>query len=308
VTVARGALLGFRRDFVFWSARRSGMNSLPEPLPAIGAKLDLFGVYRFWLLRFHAGNLPQKRSRCEGFPHRLSPSFFRMFGTVEKDMGKGLSSLYDKTRKPASETEEGKLRLDEYYLALGRFAHWFAQAELAVHSVLAHYANLSTSNARALFSGVRARDTKSLPQRLHELGTISEEEWIDAEPVFQQLTLINSRRNDIFHHGASSIAEGVGIVSNAAMAHIEERITGFEISPHIPDDMTADIRKILTHLYIRHMGRPRLLGKHPQLDEILLAPWRYKPKQLPAAKSRKPASSDRTKSKSRKAPPEPSLE
>jgi hypothetical protein len=57
---------------------------------------------------------------------------------------------YDKTPKPVAETEEGKKRLNAYYLALGRFTDRFARVEQAVHTVLSHYAKLATSRRSRL--------------------------------------------------------------------------------------------------------------------------------------------------------------
>jgi hypothetical protein len=149
---------------------------------------------------------------------------------------------YDKTPKPVAETEEGKKRLNAYYLALGRFTDRFARVEQAVHTVLSHYAKLPPAAARALLSGVRVDETKNRLLRLHDEGLMSDPDWKDAEPIFQQLAIISGRRNDIFHHGASFIAEGEGVVTNATMALTEERITKFDISPDIINDMTADLK------------------------------------------------------------------
>lgn len=143
---------------------------------------------------------------------------------------------YDKTPKPVAETEEGKKRLNAYSLALGRFTDCFARVEHAVHTVLSHYAKLPPAAARALLSGVRVDETKNRLLRLHDEGLMSDPDWKDAEPIFQQLAIISGRRNDIFHHGASFIAEGEGVVTNATMALTEERITKFDISP---DSSTA---------------------------------------------------------------------
>ena len=208
--------------------------------------------------------------------------------------------------KPASETEEGKQRLSVYYLALGRFAHRFAQAELSVHFVLRHYAGMTIDVARALLSGVRIRDTFSQLGRLHEVGVVPDDKWAELKHLFDHLGVINGARNEIFHHGAINIAKGDAIVTNAAMALVEDRITAFKISVESSDDMTADIRKILVHLHTSHMGRPPLKATHATIEEILRAPWRYKHQQLPAKKSRKSASSGRANTQARKAPPEPS--
>jgi hypothetical protein len=211
-------------------------------------------------------------------------------------------------KKPASETEEGRQRLSVYYLALGRFTHRFAQAELSVHSVLRHYAGMTIEVARALLSGVRIQETGRQLGRLHEIGVVPDEKWGELKYLFDHLGVINGARNEIFHHGAINIAEGDGIVTNAAMALVEDRITAFKISVESLDAMTADLRKILVHLHIGHMGRPPLKAAHATLDEILRASWRYKHQQLPPKKSHKSASSDHASTQVRKEPPESSQE
>jgi hypothetical protein len=206
--------------------------------------------------------------------------------------------------KPASETEEGRQRLSVYYLALGRFAHRFALAELGVHFVLRHYAGMKEGVARALLSGVRIRDTKSKLSRLHEIGVIPEDKWSDLVFLFDQLSIINSARDDIFHYGAINIAEDDGLVTNAAMALAEDRVTAFKISVEALDNMTADLRKILIHFHLSHIGRPPLKGLHPTLNEILSAPWQYSHQQVHQKKDRKEASSGRANTPTRIVPPQ----
>jgi len=218
------------------------------------------------------------------------------------------SVLYGNTRQPASETEEGRQRVSVYYLALGRFAHRFAQAELSVHFVLRHYACMTTDVARALLSGVRIRETRSRLSRLHDVGAIPDEKWSELTFLFDQLGIINGARDDLFHYGAINIAEDDGLVTNAAMALAEDRITAFKISVESLDGMTADLRKILVHFHLNHMGRPPLMARHEVIEEILRAPWRYKHQQVHQTKSHKSESSGPAKGKSRKGPPKPSAE
>jgi hypothetical protein len=206
---------------------------------------------------------------------------------------------------PASETKEGKERLRIYYEALGRFIDMFSKIEMAAHIVLRHYAKMTTATANALLSGVRVDETKNRLQRLFDAGIMNEADWNDAEPIFQHLAVINGRRNNILHHGAISVAEGFGIVTNANIAHTQERGTKFPISPDILDNMTADLRKIMIHLYTRHAGRPPLLGAHPEIDALLRASWRYTQQPSPPAESGKSARSGHTTKKSHQDQPKP---
>lgn len=208
--------------------------------------------------------------------------------------------------KPAAETEEGRQRLSVYYLALGRFAHRFALAEQGVHFVLRHYAGMTTGVARALLSGVRLRDTKSKLSRLHEIGVIPDDKWSELKIIFDHLSIINSARDDIFHYGAINIAEDDGIVTNELMALGEDRVTAFKISVEALDNMTADLRKILVHFHLSHMGKRPLNGLHPTLNEILNAAWQYKHQQVHQKKDHKSASPYRANTPTREAPPQSS--
>lgn len=201
-------------------------------------------------------------------------------------------NFYDRTPPLASQTPEGKERLRAYYEALGRFVDMFSKAERAVHLVLRNYAKMTDGAARALLSGVRVDETRNRLSRLHEAKAMSDEDWVSVEPILQHLNEINGCRNEILHHGALTVAEGDGLVTNAAMALTVDRVTGFPISPDILADMTFDLRKIILHLYVRHLGRPPLRGDHPELQATLHAPWRYTRKPEPLAAKGKSARPD----------------
>ena len=128
---------------------------------------------------------------------------------------------------------------------------------------------------------------------------MKDEDWKDIEPILLHAAAINGRRNDIFHHGATAIASGQGLVTNASMALTESRINDFPISPELLDDMTADLKKILLHFHIGHMGRPPLCGKHDNVDEILRAPWRHKLQPKPRASPHKSSRADRVSKKAK---------
>jgi hypothetical protein len=183
--------------------------------------------------------------------------------------------LYANRPIPASQTDEGKERLRAYRLALGEFVEQFARVEMFMHFVLRWHTKTKTAVARAVFSGVRTAEISNRLRRLFEVGFIETAEWVQLEPVLKQLGEINDARNKILHYGAESVAEGRGVVTTALMALTEAKIETFPISPVILADMTQDLRKISIHLVARHVGRPALRGKHPEMDAILQAGWRY---------------------------------
>jgi hypothetical protein len=214
--------------------------------------------------------------------------------------------MYPNTPKPAKETKTGQDRLRAYHQALGCFVDSYAHVELLTFLALRWHTKTSADIARAVFSGVRVNEALGYFRRLAEIGAIDAKEWSALSPVVDQLKTINQRRNDILHHGADGVASGEGVVSNQAMALKLDRIQSFPISPEILDDMTADLHKITAHLLTRHLGRPSLRGKHPELDAVLSRAWQYKQKQAPVQKPGKSARKGRGKNKARQDQPKSS--
>ena len=90
--------------------------------------------------------------------------------------------------------------------------------------------------------------TYQLLSCLHEIGKISDPDWLDLDGVLSHLKLITKCRNDILHHGAIKIAEGKGEVLNAMVALTQDRLTSFPISDETLGYMYNDLRKILVRL------------------------------------------------------------
>ena len=180
---------------------------------------------------------------------------------------------------PASDTEEGKQRLDEYFIALGRFFDMFAQVETAVTYTLWHYSGTPPSISKIIFSGDKVDNSSQYIKQIADATNVSKTFRDDLKYIFDQLGIINGNRNHIVHCGAQSIAEGKGIVSNAFKAKGDPK--EFPISPTALDDMTSDLRKISFHLRYRHYSGAYLQPHiNPEgfetLNDILNAPWRYK--------------------------------
>lgn len=173
------------------------------------------------------------------------------------------------------ETEEGKKREEAYFTALGRFVDRFARAELYTRFALWHYAKTKPDIARAVFSGVHVDTAITHIRRVLDAQRIPESARHGIGDILAQLKMISGVRNDLLHTGAESIAEGEGFVTNILIAHNE--LKTFPISPLILDAMSADLRKITMHLICYHLGRrPFAPATKKTLDEVLLAPWRYK--------------------------------
>ncbi|MFI5021147.1 MAG: hypothetical protein ACHQRJ_05780 [Alphaproteobacteria bacterium] len=176
---------------------------------------------------------------------------------------------------------------EHYYEALGRFVDEFARAETTAYEVLRYHAKLRHGVAAALLSGVRASDTLNRLGRLHQAGAISEPEWASLRVIFGHFNAIIGVRDLILHHGARADSKGDRYVSNALKVITDESARIIPISAAAVDDMRHDLRKISVHLRLYHLGRAPLRGRHPALDEIVHAPWRYKPPPSPPSKSKK---------------------
>jgi hypothetical protein len=190
---------------------------------------------------------------------------------------------------PASATKEGQERLHTYYESLGRFVDMFSQVETAVTLTLWRYAQTKPEIAKVIFAGSRIDIASAYIKQL-AAATATTDQRADLENVLQQLGIINGVRNAGVHYGATSVAEGRAVVSNALRAKNEP--VEFPISPKALDHMTVDLRKITFHLNYNHLGRPRPGGALGQtsLDGILRAPWRYKHPAPPKAQSKRAAS------------------
>jgi hypothetical protein len=193
----------------------------------------------------------------------------------------------------ASRTQEGRLRLRAYSLALGEFVDAFARAERDMHVVLRWHTKTPDKVARAVFSGVRTSEASNFLRRLHTAEIIDAAEWAELEPVIVQLGKLNDARNLILHYGADQVAEGEGIATNRSIALPEEAAKTIPISPGILRRMSWDIAKIRTHLRARHMGRRLLRGQRPDIDEMLHAAWRY----IPPPQATKRPSADKSRRK-----------
>jgi len=177
---------------------------------------------------------------------------------------------------PASQTEEGKERIRAYYEALGCFVDIFAKIETGITLTLWKYARTSPTIAKVVFAGTKIELGSSFIKQLAKEASTTQEQRDDLDFVLQQLGIINGVRNNILHYGATSVAEGNAIVSNALKAKGEANV--FPISPTLLDQMTEDLRKITWHIAYRHLGRPMPLGQLGRafLQGVFLTPWQYK--------------------------------
>jgi hypothetical protein len=206
---------------------------------------------------------------------------------------------------PASETDEGRKLEEAYYTALGRFIDMFAVAEAATQYALRYYAKTRTRVAVVIFSGVRVDVATNHIENLIKSARLAPDKKAELGDILQHLRDINNARNNILHYGARAIAEGRGFVTNA-LTRSSERAVRFQISPEILENMTTDLRKIITYLHLRHMGRP---PPHESTQKMLLsalpATWLYKHQPQSERPKRRVATRQRMKRRDLKPPRQP---
>ncbi|MBW0006043.1 MAG: hypothetical protein JO216_21445 [Hyphomicrobiales bacterium] len=174
-----------------------------------------------------------------------------------------------------------------YYYNLGRFVDMFARVETAVTLTMWDYTTLDPGIAKILVgrTGIEAASgnirqlaaVRGLPKYLQD----------DLTLVLQQLGVIIGVRNALLHYGVTSVVQGKAIVSNALKAKGEPKL--FPISPELLDQMYWDLRKILVHLYFRHLKyAPSDKGL---VSRIMGAEWQYKHSLMPKSRSKERADS-----------------
>jgi hypothetical protein len=188
---------------------------------------------------------------------------------------------------PASNTPEGRKRVEEYHAALGRFVALFSQAELAVQNSLRFYSGLSANRAHLIFSGTRADAGIDLIKSLTTEAGMEPSKHAELSGALAQLKAINTTRNAILHYGAQDVAEGKPYVAKALFGVDETKVkvVTFPIAPDMLEDMTADVRSICLFLYLEHSGKP---DTNALMRYFGRPPWRYKPQQRNQLQSKKP--------------------
>ena len=84
---------------------------------------------------------------------------------------------------------------DNYWRALGKFVDQFASIETGMHLLLQERTRMPLETARAVFSGVRVKDTMSFLGRLSKVFPLKPETLTDQEFIFAQLRTITDIRN-----------------------------------------------------------------------------------------------------------------
>jgi len=181
-----------------------------------------------------------------------------------------------------------------YYEALGRFIGAFAEMETAMALTFWRFARSPTEIARAVFSGVRAKEAGDQCHRIMEAIGVPAPDIAAFKVLTDQMGALNKARNDIVHYGAAAIGSESAYVTNALKAHVEKKVNEFPVSPEILAKMQHDAVKITCHLEYEYLGRdwPKSPLGQMTLQRVLQSPWLYKhqPRQpkRPEGKDKKP--------------------
>lgn len=224
----------------------------------------------------------QQTAVHDAWTHQAAQSAALTAGEMGSTLG-GSRTAWLEYHVPASETKEGKERLQAYYEALGRFVQMFAEVERVIAQTLWAYSGTKAEVAKIVFAGTQSDHAAGYLKAVAKATNKSNESLDDLGYVLNQFGKIRGDRNDILHYGAKFIAEGKGLVSNAWKAKAEP--TEFLISADALLHMETDLRKIIAHLGYRHLGRawPESALDQKILDDTLHSPWRYK--RFPPLKS-----------------------
>jgi hypothetical protein len=191
----------------------------------------------------------------------------------------------------------------DYYRALGRFIEEYAEAELAMSSLLWSMARVRPEIARAIFSGTRSDAASKYINRLFD---VREDSFRDLRPEFEmvstQLGHIRDARNLIIHNETVRGSDGEPfLITNRHVALDKKRLIERPISAAILHQMTCDVKKIVAHLLMLLFTSEKtatvLLLIAKTYAEELRASFQYKPPPVRSPKEKLQAPRDRPKGK-----------
>jgi hypothetical protein len=191
----------------------------------------------------------------------------------------------------------------KYWEALGRFIESFALVEDELSRLLAFYAKVTPSIARAVFSGARSDASMDFIRRVIAVDDPGSEKTEDLEDVFIQLKAISTVRNFLVHY--RSIGSGNDrIITDLSRSLTADRARQHRVSTEILTAMIIDLYQIANRLNFHRKSEKRpWAARSSHTRYVLGAAWRYKPPQDHQTKVSKPKRSWPRKAKSPRDPP-----
>src|SRR3954453_16679592 len=86
-----------------------------------------------------------------------------------------------------------------FYISLGRFLHQYSLLETAMLTVLIGVSGVTQSVGRSIYSGTKARTARRYTNRILD-ATSRADLNVKLKPYFDQISLINSMRDEILHY------------------------------------------------------------------------------------------------------------
>lgn len=192
---------------------------------------------------------------------------------------------------------------DAYYIAFGRFIHWYARVEAATHGVFEWCTDLTRDEARAITGGMRLADIMSTTKRL-AIFRKSADAQKEIEYLYSQLATVSQLRDLLIHRGADAIGDTAYITNiHTARTKADWEILDVKISEI--KDAADDCARIWVRIRELIDPDPNSAYAHGDAAEWLARPWRYKHRQPrfphrpsgggPTTRSRKPHGSSSRK-------------
>jgi len=161
-----------------------------------------------------------------------------------------------------------------YFAALGLFVSYYAMAETAVHLIARLLSGASDQKARVIFSGMRLSDLTDRIRHLMEADDIRENYKDEVRVCLAQLNVLAEMRNRLVHRLVTYAAQNItatNLFTSRSLSKVETTL--FSIGDLV--DMRIDCFCIYARL--RLLIEPTFIDDSPDLKEVVVRPWRYKP-------------------------------
>jgi hypothetical protein len=164
-----------------------------------------------------------------------------------------------------------------YYIAFGRFIHWYARVEAETHGVFEWCSDFTRNEARAITGGMRLADIMSITKRLVIFRKNADAQK-EIESLYTQLATVSQLRDLLIHRGADAIGDTAYITNvHTARTKADWEILDVKISEI--KDAADDCARIW--IRIRELIDPDPKSAYADGDAAkwLAQPWRYKHRQ-----------------------------
>lgn len=177
--------------------------------------------------------------------------------------------------------------MDDYYMALGKFVHCFAQVESTIHINFWRFAGIDAMVANTIKRQTNASSLIAIIRNLMEVNDFTEEDREEFDDIANQFGNISAFRDLAIHRGAKATENGDFQSDNWATARSKETLEIMSFDLDSIKKATQDLQFITLRIFA-------LADKDEPMEEGLAVelyqPWRYrhvqpsKPHQPPQKK------------------------